>query len=159
MNQVSNQEHHDHDYCQPSTSKEIEGGASLVNHMVSPEQIQPHPKALQRKTTRRGRKPGRSKIATDTPEKEEIKREKNKNKVKKTQIAMNKSTKHPKKKQNVTRKIEWDSESDIDDPVPYDEEDHGNDLSALQQIVNESLQGLRRSLSLRGLLIVMETTS
>lgn len=43
---------------------------------LTPEQVQPFPKAGPRKTYNRGRKPGRTRIATDTPEKEQIKEDK-----------------------------------------------------------------------------------
>ena len=43
-------------------------------HTVTPESVRPYPKALPRKKTNKGRKSGKSKILTDTPEREEIKK-------------------------------------------------------------------------------------
>lgn len=47
---------------------------------VSPEEVQPYPKAERRKTSKGGRKRGRTMIATDTPEKNAIKEQKLKSK-------------------------------------------------------------------------------
>lgn len=51
--------------------------------LKSPEEIRPYPKALPRKK-KGGRKPGRTRILTDTPEKEAIEAEYNMRKEKKT---------------------------------------------------------------------------
>ena len=117
---------------------------------MSPEQVQPFPKAVQRKTVRRGRQPGRSKIATDTPEKEEIRQEKKKKKLKTKPTSVKKT----KTKQNVKKKIEFNSESDIDDldsDIIYDDEDHINDRSELLQIINEELAEAQEELDLERL--------
>lgn len=55
---------------------------------ISPEEVQPYPKAEQRKKKRQGRQPGRTMVATDTPEKNAIKEQKSKKD--KTQKGMNK---------------------------------------------------------------------
>ena len=47
------------------------GGSCSVAH-ITPEAIRPFPKAGPRKTSRGGRKPGRCRILTDTPEKYEL---------------------------------------------------------------------------------------
>ncbi|KAJ8895077.1 hypothetical protein PR048_000402 [Dryococelus australis] len=49
---------------------------------VSPEQIQPYPKAKLRKVTNKGRKSDRTRIMTDTPEKEEIRKIKGRKRMK-----------------------------------------------------------------------------
>lgn len=54
-----------HNKCRPTT-------------MVTPEEIRPFLKAPLRKQSAKGRKPGKTKIATDTPEKDAIRREKEK---------------------------------------------------------------------------------
>lgn len=56
---------------QPTASgSEVIDGTSPT--LISPAIIRPHPKAEPRKETRRGRQKGRSRILTDTPEKQEI---------------------------------------------------------------------------------------
>lgn len=60
---------------QPSTSNPYE--------IVSPEQIRPFPKAVSRKVRPSGRKPGRCRILTDTPEKTEIQNEEQRRQAKK----------------------------------------------------------------------------
>lgn len=81
-------------------------------NIVTPSMIRPHPKAEARKEVRRGRLKGKSRILTDTPEKNEIERIKaarqnkklkiNKTeKVQKLRVKKKKSMrnqKHPKKK-------------------------------------------------------------
>ncbi|GFR33829.1 casein kinase I isoform alpha [Trichonephila clavata] len=65
---VSTTDAYSEEFCGPSTSNSIS--------CVTPEQIQPFPKAKSRsKTNRSGRKQGRCRILTDTPEKEEIKKQ------------------------------------------------------------------------------------
>lgn len=54
----------------PSTSREIVGISR--NGVISPEDVRPYPKAAPRSSQRGGRKPGRCRILTDTPEKAEI---------------------------------------------------------------------------------------
>lgn len=70
--------------------------------IVSPEEIQPYPKAPPRKTSKRGRKPGRTLIPTDTPEKEQIRIEKGK-KVKKQRV----------EEKKTCRKINFDKDVDL----------------------------------------------
>ncbi|KAI4464160.1 hypothetical protein MML48_3g00014046 [Holotrichia oblita] len=50
--------------------------------VVSPEVVRPHPKAEPRKSTNKGRAKGKSRILTDTPEKQAIEADKNKSKKK-----------------------------------------------------------------------------
>ena len=47
-----------------------------TSHVISPEHIRPFPKACPRKGVRRGRQPGRTRVLTDTPEKDAIIQEK-----------------------------------------------------------------------------------
>lgn len=47
---------------------------NVVSVIITPEQLQPFPKATARKTNRQGRKLGRTKIATHTPEKIEMRK-------------------------------------------------------------------------------------
>lgn len=51
--------------------------------VITPEEIQPYPKANKRKSNKRGRKQGRTLIPTDTPEKERIRQEKEKKRMEK----------------------------------------------------------------------------
>jgi hypothetical protein len=49
---------------------------------LTPEMIRPFPKAKPRKVTNKGRKPGKTRILTETPEKEELERQENKKMLK-----------------------------------------------------------------------------
>ena len=51
----------------PSTSR-AGGSVSSTSIAISPEHVRPFPKACPRKGFRRGRKPGRTRVLTDTPE-------------------------------------------------------------------------------------------
>ena len=55
----------------PSTSR-AGGSVSSTSIAISPEHVTPFPKACPRKGIRRGRKPGRTRVLTDTPEKNAI---------------------------------------------------------------------------------------
>lgn len=52
-----------------------QSGAKTLATYFSPEMIRPHPKAGARKTIKKGRRKGATKILTDTPEKETIEKE------------------------------------------------------------------------------------
>lgn len=77
---------------------------NVLNQHKSPEQIRPFPKAAARKVTKKGgKKPGRCRIVTDTPEKNEIE-----------MMALTKTTKNfVTKRQKATKRI-VDSSSDED---------------------------------------------
>ena len=55
----------------PSTLR-AGGSVSSTSIAISPEHVRPFPKACPRKGIRRGRKPGRTRVLTDTPEKNAI---------------------------------------------------------------------------------------
>jgi hypothetical protein len=57
---------------------------------LTPEEVQPYPKAEQRKKKRKSRQPGRTMIATDTPEKNAIKEQKSKRDKKKGAVTKKK---------------------------------------------------------------------
>lgn len=59
-----------HTPSRPGCSKDVEQDQTMV--IMSPEAIEPYPKAKQRKILTKGRKQGRTMIATDTPEKLKI---------------------------------------------------------------------------------------
>ncbi|XP_065671766.1 uncharacterized protein LOC136089643 [Hydra vulgaris] len=54
--------------------QKITSNALQSQHTITPELVRPYPKALPRKKTNKGRKSGKSKILSDTPEREEIKK-------------------------------------------------------------------------------------
>ena len=54
--------------------QKITSNALQSQHTITPESVRPYPKALPHKKTSKGRKSGKSKILTDTPEREEIKK-------------------------------------------------------------------------------------
>lgn len=66
--------------------------------LVQPEEIRPYPKAEPKKRTSRGRKPGVTKIVTDTPEKENIKIMKEKRKSTNTEKSLTAINETAKKK-------------------------------------------------------------
>lgn len=72
---------------------------SFYFQLLSPEEVVPYPKAGPRKTAKGGRKPGRTRILTDTPEKEEVE-ERKKIKVKLTLINKESKNKREKKIQS-----------------------------------------------------------
>ncbi|KAJ4428125.1 hypothetical protein ANN_24139 [Periplaneta americana] len=67
-----------------------------VADIVTPEEVQPYPKATPRKKSNRGRRVGKTMIATDTPEKLALKKQKEKKKQRNKNIATEK-VRHPKK--------------------------------------------------------------
>lgn len=78
--------------------------------VISPSFIRPFPKAPPRTSSNRGRKPGRTRILTDTPEKEELERLANERKkkagsVKKKVLSEFKENKKPEDKENINRDI------------------------------------------------------
>lgn len=83
----------------PSTSRTPPRSTSTKPLLLSPDEVIPYPKAAPRKTNRGGRRPGRTRILTDTPEKEDVERLKKKVKYnahvdeEKTQAAIEKNSK------------------------------------------------------------------
>lgn len=86
---------------------------------ISPFQFRPPIKAGPRKSTRKPRKLGRSLIATDTPEKLEIEKDKN----------MSKKRKEAKKRKITKKVLQSDSEEENQEPdtISYQESDEDND--------------------------------
>jgi hypothetical protein len=62
-------------HATPSTSSTSPIPSTSTLKVITPKMIKPFPKALQRKTTRRGRQPGKTKILTKTPEKLDVPQE------------------------------------------------------------------------------------
>lgn len=117
---------------------------------VTLEELQPYPKAGERKKgAGKGRKPGRTKIVTDTPEKEEIRKlkmmkvEQENNKILKLE-GKKKKTSNPEAKTSkvkITKKIVFSSEDDTEDEEgvglpPYKE---SSDEDELRNIINEEI--------------------
>ncbi|KAK9700597.1 hypothetical protein QE152_g31127 [Popillia japonica] len=105
----------------------VHSNISAVSELVSPEQIRPFPKADARKTSKRGgRKPGRCRILTDTPEKNEIEKQ---GEVRKQKI------------RQETRKIE-SSSSEEDEELSIDPDDSLQDVEfgiEEEEDINEEL--------------------
>lgn len=80
---------------------------SAQSEFVSPEQLNPYPKAKPRKLGKGGRKRGRSMIATDTPEKEELEL--------KERVKMAKKAKVVKKKVFEKKKTVFEEDSSDED--------------------------------------------
>lgn len=142
---TSNSQNNNHGAVTPNTK------TTPIKNFVTPEEIQPYPKAPSRKArfSRRGRRAGRTMIATDTPEKE-VRKEIKEKRIKKLQGDENKRVKKFKsparvlqfsrlketsvakkkysdKKQNPRKPIkrqkmltkQLSSESEDEDPVPF----------------------------------------
>ncbi|KAK9696106.1 hypothetical protein QE152_g32125 [Popillia japonica] len=134
----------------------VHSNISAVSELVSPEQIRPFPKADARKTSKRGgRKPGRCRILTDTPEKNEIEKQGEvrkqkiipKNKIQKVKRKIESSSSEeqkiiPKNKiQKVKRKIE-SSSSEEDEELSIDPDDSLQDVEfgiEEEEDINEEL--------------------
>lgn len=132
----------------PSTSKTINADSNQTRNentpphtpnpihtdtddFISPEVIQPYPKAVARKVSNRGRKTGRTSIITDTPEREEIRRGKEKN------------PKTPREKQQikkVQKKICESSSDSENDEVWKDIEKDSDDSMTLLELVEEDMR-------------------
>lgn len=124
-----------------------------IRRIVTPEELQPFPKAGDRKKgSGKGRKPGRTKIATDTPEKEKIRKEKNlkleklKNKARRVEVKKVKGTSgstksRPKMNLNNTFSIEDDTdvEEEEEEGINSLKEDNEHDLDDLRNIINEEI--------------------
>ncbi|KAG8329300.1 hypothetical protein J6590_089818 [Homalodisca vitripennis] len=87
--------------------------------MVTPEELRPFLKVPLRKQSGKGRKPGRTKIATDTTEKHEVRREKEKKNEKelnkKQKLTSNKvQTMNKKKNKPAVKQYLFESDSDSD---------------------------------------------
>lgn len=93
-------------------------------HLVSPEMIRPYPKAAPRKT-KGGRKKGKSRILTETPEKNEIETEYLKRQAKKAKT----------KVQKVTKKVFEDSSDDENAEIPL--QDSSSDGDYFEKLVEE----------------------
>lgn len=115
----------------PSTPvKQTNNTISDLHKFISPEEIAPFPKAAPRKTTKGGRKPGKTRILTDTPEREEILLEKKKKMLKKKLETKQKA-------RQVARKVmESDSEDD-EDILSKLSDEHEETLSDLENEMAE----------------------
>lgn len=111
--------------CTPSTSEVP---------MLSPSDIRPFPKAGPRKLSKKGRRRGRTKILTDTPEKEEIERQatqkRKKLKIKKRKLIVDDST-----DEETVMSLHDDSEDDIEEKQDPEEIRELNwDINPLENI-------------------------
>lgn len=98
---------------------------------VSPQQIRPHPKAIKRQQRRGGPKPGRCRILTDTPEKQEIENEMFK------KIAQ--ASKQTTKRKVFAEKEESSSSSDEDMSLPSSG-DSLDDVDFAEKAPNDNLE-------------------
>lgn len=98
--------------------------------IVTPEEVQPYPKAMPRKLNTRGRRAGRTRIATDTPEKEEIRSLKEK-RASKTRPKVARTNLIGKLQNVAKRNRVPSSSSSEDEPVPLvstDDEDSTDEV-------------------------------
>lgn len=103
------------EFSQTSSTQSISPSTQVVEALhqntstISPAEIRPYPKAAPRKYNNRGRKPGRTRIITNTPEKEEIRMRHEKKQLK----TKAKSTNSQKRNNKPTKRIlQSDSEDD-----------------------------------------------
>lgn len=112
---------------QPSTIGYI--SCNTKQTIKTPEQIQPYPKAEQRKKSTKGRKAGKTMIATDTPEKEIIKKQKEtssykkkrevvKKNISKTLLVIKRKSTEPTKLLKSKKKTAKESSSESEDDPP-----------------------------------------
>ncbi|KAB0800104.1 hypothetical protein PPYR_07984 [Photinus pyralis] len=116
----------------PSTTQENVASPASTSQILSPEDVIPYPKAPPRKLIKVGRKPGRTRILTDTPEKEEIE-ERSKRKVKFNLMEGKKEnnlkkikSKHDSNRKTgicITKTAENESSSDSESFEPQDSSD------------------------------------
>lgn len=107
-----------------------ESRVSVESQIVSPEQIRPFPKAPPRKTGPNRRRKAKTRILTDTPEKEEIEQSRSKVKIKP----------EPKVVKIVKKKIYTESSSsdgEEDNDVVLTELSSGNEEEFFEQLRNE----------------------
>jgi hypothetical protein len=99
------------------TTEKINDLSASICEAVSPEVVRPYPKAGPRKNTRKPRKSGKTRILTDTPEKNQIEKEfeEKQSKLKKKMEQKNKKLPSMKIKQ-ITR--------NITDPIPSTSKEH-----------------------------------
>ena len=110
--------------CRERTPSPIPSNSTFI----SPELVCPYPKAAPRKNLRKGRKPGDTRIVTDTPEMEEIKQRK--------QGKASRSNK--KTKQKASRKVKrqvFDSDSDDESGEVLLNDDSDSDV-LIEEITN-----------------------
>lgn len=121
-----------------------DGNQNVVSVIITPEQLQPFPKATARKTNRQGRKLGRSKIATDTPEKIEIRKGKTKHNMKTamTNVGLKpaqQKSRRMKRRPKAVKKIHYDSESDSEDwPIEDDDDNEAEIFDIFNQEISEA---------------------
>ncbi|CAH0722579.1 unnamed protein product, partial [Brenthis ino] len=93
--------------------------------IILPEIIRPFPKSAPRKSKRFGRQPGKTKILTKTPEKQDLEQDHCKPKKMKTKVTKNKQ-KGKTKKRTVKRQVLQSSESETDlEGEPNEKLDNG----------------------------------
>ncbi|XP_041348823.1 uncharacterized protein LOC121368245 isoform X1 [Gigantopelta aegis] len=118
--------------------------ANKTSKLVSPEEIRPYPKAGVRKGKVVNRKRGRTRIVTDTPEKEELMKEQEKQLAKKSLELECKKRKvkqlFPPAKRRVPEKSDHSgSESDAESDVVYSENSDEASLSDQQHDLSDSI--------------------
>ena len=107
----------EHETGEQPNSEELPGPSNLLcSTQVTPESIRPYPKAQARKqTSGKGRKRGRSFIATDTPEKKQLEEKEKNKKSKEIPVPTRKKKKNAKQ---VKRKIIVESSSSDESLAP-----------------------------------------
>lgn len=105
-----------------------ESSSQAAAGMIAPEMIRPHPKAAPRKATQKGRQKGKSRILTDTPEKNEIELLKSAKKVApKNESNLKKPKKEKRKVDKVKRKVLVESDSEESNYSIHDTDDSCED--------------------------------
>lgn len=134
-----------------ATSADIASTPDHVNVLrpkdfISPENIQPYPKAEARKQLgkKRGKSCGRTKIATDTPEKEELRMKKEKKESKKqTKRAKANMKKETNKKVRHVKKLTFPSDSEDDDlDINLFSEEEDN-ITEMLEVINQETSELQ----------------
>lgn len=131
---LTNQVNDSRPIVQPSPCNSDQQIAS-TSKGLTPELIRPFPKAAERKKTRRGRQPGKTRILTDTPEKREVEEQKKKKQgsrpiIRKQLYSGTKSNKrNPRKKKQVS--ITDTSSSEDEQQMTLSDEDDDMTMQGL----------------------------
>lgn len=119
-----------------SPSRLLTTSSSATNDaFITPEAIQPFPKAMPRKSSIRGRKKGSSRILTDSPEKDTLEKE-----YMEKQVKEKKKLQMTEKKQSVKRKV-FEESSDSEISINYNDSDTNDFEEAEENIVEEDING------------------
>lgn len=150
----------------PGCSKDSDAILSKTNAdnksivMLSPQDIRPYPKAGPRSGSAKGRKKGKSRILTETPEKARLEEERIKRQEKKRKPAKHEQEKIKKVKKNVYKTFCDDIESDTQSDTPSESmslhDESSDDLETFSDLDSQEFD--TRSLTINDFILVSFAT-